>query len=508
MKKTLPAFLIVITGLGIGLFFGATQEIHSLINIPEAGIELPIVISDIAELDELEERRVHFYHAKHVRALEKEGCGTCHPHNTDGTFLFTYPRERVETSRRALMDSYHDSCIGCHDRRLAEGTNSGPTACGECHAPKTEQPWMQPAGFDYSLHYKHATSMDQQCGTCHHIYDEKEKQLIYQKGVESSCRDCHRDNSLPDMPSFRKVAHSGCVNCHMKKEEIGEKTGPATCIGCHGEKERISIEALANIPRPDRNQAEKIFLEDVNGSMQGVSFNHTLHEYTTKTCRACHHETLSACNQCHTSEGDVQGDGITLMDAFHKQTSLRSCIGCHNAMKEDALCAGCHDSMKDTSMSENNCSTCHTGSPERAHHTENMNHGDDLVSALPDDDIMIDVLENSYEPAKLPHSMIIRKLLDSSHNNKLANTFHQDELTMCRGCHHYSSTEPENQPPLCRSCHTIDFDPEDLGKPRLIAAYHLQCMGCHEKMNLCTDCTSCHAQKGSTSTTSQKTADQ
>lgn len=498
MKKTLPAFLIIITGLGIGLFFGATKESHSVVDKPEAGIELPIIISDIAGLNELEERRVHFYHAKHVRFLEKEGCGTCHPHNTNGTFLFTYPRERVETSRRTLMDSYHDSCLGCHNARLAEGTNSGPTACGECHAPRGKEDWVQPAGFDHLLHHKHETGMNQQCEICHHVFNEKEARLEYQKGAESSCRDCHRDIGDADISSFRDAAHSGCVNCHMNKEEAGEKTGPVACIGCHGEDEGRSIEALAKIPRPDRGQPETILMHRADSSMPGVSFNHKIHENNTNTCRTCHHETLSACDQCHTPKGSIEGGGVTLVDAFHKQTSISSCIGCHNSMKEDALCAGCHDPMKDTSMSENNCSTCHTGSLERANIAENMNHGGDLLSALPGDDIMIDVLEESYEPSRFPHSMVVGKLLEISHNNSLANTFHKDDLTTCRGCHHYSSPDHADKPPLCRSCHTIDFNPENLSKPRLLASYHLQCLGCHEKMHIdAVGCTSCHAAKGS-----------
>ncbi len=498
MRKTLLACLFIVIGAGVFVMWGGVGVPYSAVERCERPVEYSIAISDLAPLEELEEIPVRFYHDKHVSALEEEGCGACHRQDSNKQFLFVYPGQRDEQSRRSLMDSYHDSCIGCHDVRLAEGKSSGPVACGECHVTKVEKEWMQPAGFDHLLHYQHETGMNGECGTCHHVYNEKDKQLVSQEGVESSCRDCHRDIGDSSMPSFRDAAHAGCVNCHMKKEEAGEKTGPTACIGCHGEREIRTVKALADVPRPDRDQPETILMHSVDASMEGVLFNHKIHENSTNTCRTCHHETLSACDECHTSAGSIKGGGVTLVDAFHKKTSQASCIGCHNSMKEDVLCAGCHDPMKDTSMSEDNCSTCHTGPRERAGIAENRNHGGDLLAALPGDDVMIDVLEESYEPSRFPHSMVVGKLLEISHDNRLASTFHKDDLETCRGCHHYSAPEHADKPPLCRSCHTIGFNTEDLGKPRLIASYHLQCMGCHEKMHIdAVGCTSCHAAKGS-----------
>ena len=44
--------------------------------------------------------------------------------------------------------------------------------------------------------------------------------------------------------------------------------------------------------------------------------------------------------------------------------------------------------------------------------------------------------------------------------------------------------------------HTKDIDPKNPNRPNLKAAYHLQCMGCHQGMNVGrpknTDCTTCH----------------
>ena len=31
------------------------------------------------------------------------------------------------------MNSYHNACIGCHNKRRIEGKSSGAVTCGECH---------------------------------------------------------------------------------------------------------------------------------------------------------------------------------------------------------------------------------------------------------------------------------------------------------------------------------------------------------------------------------------
>jgi cytochrome c553 len=53
-------------------------------------------------------------------------------------------------------------------------------------------------------------------------------------------------------------------------------------------------------------------------------------------------------------------------------------------------------------------------------------------------------------------------------------------------------------PPKCASCHGKTADMKLPDRPALKAAYHLQCMGCHERMKVDpvakTDCTGCHEQ--------------
>lgn len=501
MKKTPLVCLFIVIGFGMFTLWGGMTELYSGVAVKD----YPIAVTDVAPLDTLEEVPVSFYHDKHVNALQEEGCESCHGRDAEGKYLFTYPPGRNEQSRRSLMNAYHDSCIGCHDDRLDAGKSSGPVTCGECHIPREGTGWMQQAGMDYKLHHRHETAMDTQCDACHHVYNDKENRLEYAEGKESSCRDCHRDVTTETGSSFREAAHFGCLNCHLDGQEKGQTSGPLACDSCHGMTEKGPVLVSADIPRPERGQPETVLLSSDSATMKGVSFNHATHELTTNTCRSCHHETLESCDQCHTPAGDVAGGGVTLVDAFHKKTSLRSCIGCHNSMKKDALCAGCHDAMADASMSEKYCSTCHTGQETTETASEHGNRTSDLSAVLPDDDIFINVLEDQYEPSQFPHTAIVRKLIDISKGNKMADAFHGDDMTMCAGCHHYSPPEQADTPPLCRSCHTIDFNPEDLGKPRLLASYHLQCMGCHQKMDIKTeDCTSCHAAKGDAAAIARK----
>ncbi len=66
----------------------------------------------------------------------------------------------------------------------------------------------------------------------------------------------------------------------------------------------------------------------------------------------------------------------------------------------------------------------------------------------------------------------------------------------CALCHHYSSAEKDALETLaCRSCHQESFKPEMPGRIGLKAAYHLQCMGCHENMKQGpVSCVGCHRE--------------
>jgi hypothetical protein len=114
------------------------------------------------------------------------------------------------------------------------------------------------------------------------------------------------------------------------------------------------------------------------------------------------------------------------------------------------------------------------------------------------ENVEVKTLMNQYGPVKLPHRKIVQTLSGNIKDNMLARYFHRDESTLCQSCHHNSPAA--QKPPGCASCHGRPFDEMDPFKPGLMAAYHRQCMECHEAMGIekpvATNCNACHQKKG------------
>ena len=106
----------------------------------------------------------------------------------------------------------------------------------------------------------------------------------------------------------------------------------------------------------------------------------------------------------------------------------------------------------------------------------------------------IDTLADTYAPSHFTHRRHLASLMERIKDDKLARAFHNKPEILCSTCHHRSPLSAT--PPKCGSCHTKDIDPKNPNRPNLKAAYHLQCMGCHQGMNVGrpknTDCTTCH----------------
>jgi hypothetical protein len=111
--------------------------------------------------------------------------------------------------------------------------------------------------------------------------------------------------------------------------------------------------------------------------------------------------------------------------------------------------------------------------------------------------VEIKTLMNQYGPVKLPHRRIIQALSGNIKDNKLVRYFHRNKNVLCQGCHHHSPLA--QKPPSCISCHGRPFDERDPSRPGIMAAYHRQCMECHEAMGIekpvATNCVACHQKK-------------
>lgn len=78
------------------------------------------------------------------------------------------------------------------------------------------------------MHDEHnETAEIEECNTCHHVYEDGEKDE-YESSEDMECSECHKlDNSKNPM-SLVKIYHVQCKRCHQER-----KAGPIMCGECH-----------------------------------------------------------------------------------------------------------------------------------------------------------------------------------------------------------------------------------------------------------------------------------
>lgn len=472
-----------------------------------------VFMENVAAHGEQQMPTVAFSHDRHTQSLGEAECTTCHLEEK-GALVPEFKRTKAQP---ADMDLYHENCVACHVTTRAGDKPSGPIAsqCRSCHDRRpTATVLHESMAFDRSLHYLHERSPlikqdadNTNCSACHHGYENGKKTEFSVRGKEASCRYCHEASGTDKAPSMADVSHESCVGCHQTFVGTGEDFGPVTCEGCHGLDAKSGIKTVETPPRLDRGQPDHALVTRgrrdlaVAGmdastqkiSMDSVPFDHKLHESTSESCLSCHHKSLESCQTCHTEKGDDRGGNVRLSEAMHKRKSDRSCIGCHNQRQKAPECAGCHAQRPDTAFADNACNTCHkpaagTGMPAPSHRTQ-------FNGEVPKT-VVIDSLEEKYNPSILPHAKIIKALEEKIEESPMAKAFHKDEFSLCQGCHHNAPSS--ERPQKCGSCHaTLDLAGD--GRPGLKGAFHGQCITCHDKMNMAsipaTDCSRCHKEK-------------
>lgn len=548
--KSLIRWALCLGLLAVGLIYGIGAEGITGPWAKQEGKRSDLITIDAMKVfGDLERAPVIFLHDRHTEALSSRGqdCSACHLKETDshGEERLSIKFKRIEdTNRNEVMSIYHNNCIQCHTDVGSEGEKSGPLSCGECHRERPDiVSSAQPMGLDKSLHFRHLKAQENNCGQCHHEYDEKEETLFYAKGREGTCRYCHMEEAQENRISMRNAAHISCVDCHLKTKAKDLATGPVNCQGCHDLSAREEFKVVEEIPRLERGQPNVVFInreqfdpfiapefqKPFSGNlMNQVPFSHLSHEEANDTCRACHHASMESCVTCHSLKGSEEGEYVRLETSMHKIDSERSCLGCHEIKKDDKNCAGCHNFMPSglTKKDPFSCVNCHMGPlpdvlefpvAEANPQDENIENGavhktDPLaimflesrtpITATYDEEdipekVTIEILSQKYEPAELPHRKIINTLMEKIQDNKITQYFHNDPGTLCQGCHHNSPVS--KKPPSCASCHGITSEGGYPYKPGLMAAYHNQCIGCHDQMGIekpaANDCTGCHAEK-------------
>lgn len=480
----------------------------------EAGSEKPIDASTIilglpAELGTLQRPAVEFKHGVHTDALEEEeeGCELCHGFDDEERLSPKFKPIDYESGWDSLTNQYHDACMACHKERAGKGLNAGPITCGECHErrPAPVVTPLQPMPFTYSLHYRHILQMEEKCETCHHVYNEYADRLEYEKGEEDACRRCHGEVDDGDNLSLRNAAHVHCVACHFERQEQELEGGPVLCEGCHALEKQREIHELPEVARLMRGQKDQVWIGAIDARSNMVPFDHEAHEPRAEFCTNCHiqGEKIQACNDCHTLTGTE-----TIEEAYHLETSEDTCVGCHKTETAKEDCAGCH-SLLSQMPRDNSCTVCHSGPlaqnaifaanapfPPKVKLDNLLVHLRDQQATEDDfpETVIIDRLADEYEPVEMPHRSIVVRLDAVVRDSKLATQFHNRTETLCAGCHHHSPIG--ERPPSCASCHG-DTPGKTRDLPGLEAAYHRQCIGCHQQMRIAKQgCTDCHAKAG------------
>jgi len=450
---------------------------------------------------DLERPAIEFNHAAHVKALEVDGCNTCHTVEGAGFDPALKAVAGIEGTS-ALTDAYHDNCTGCHQRRSGEGLASGPVTCGECHVRHTPAvSAREPMAFDLSLHGRHAEAYPDDCAKCHHIWDEATQQLVHRENTEESCAACHSEPSRDGQPALRSAVHRKCVGCHLDRSERVEDTGPVSCKGCHDATVVAAIEKLDKVPRLKRGQPNSLWVKGPGATRALAGFNHEKHEQQAANCSTCHHNRMKACADCHTLRPSADGGGVILERAHHDKSSAKSCVGCHRVSATEGDCAGCHRDTTVAAGSQTGCVICHNGPRPQAEAPPAPADGTPVVEELAglpiasDDlpeEVTIDLLTDEYEASKFPHLKIIRRFDEGIRASSLARQFHGSTEAMCAGCHHHSPAG--ERPPKCSACHGGDAA-ATVDKPSLKVAYHRQCVTCHQRLKIKAGCTDCHAAK-------------
>jgi len=459
-----------------------------------------VTINFPASLGETERPLVEFDHSAHTKALKDRGCETCHRIDDRGVLDPRLAGVLDIEDRDELIDAYHATCTGCHEKRARQELKGGPVTCGECHARR--QPGVSTRVamyYDYSLHARHDKALQDKCENCHHVYDKATETLKYEKGKEEACRPCHGTEDVGRTLSLANASHRSCVSCHLKRVREKLEAGPVVCDGCHDAALRNSIKKLQDIPRLVRGQPDTAWVLGRDAKSAAVAFNHLGHEPVADFCTSCHHETLRPCSDCHTMTGSPEGAEVTAAQSYHRSWSALSCVGCHVKEAGQKSCAGCHRALNDTPRNRT-CVICHNGPVAGATALESPPKPapprlDPLpaTSDLFPETVTLDQLADVYQASTMPHAKIVTKLDEIVRGNPLAERFHADTATLCSGCHHHSPIG--TRPPPCRACHSEMADANrDL--PGMKVAYHRQCLGCHIEMNIQKQgCSDCHAPK-------------
>jgi len=196
----------------------------------------------------------------------------------------------------------------------------------------------------------------------------------------------------------------------------------------------------------------RILLENKGGP---VLFAHQMHSETeNQNCDSCHHtsgaeQSPPVCASCHVKKFDE----IFIAD-HQDDIDEKYCISCHHPSA--ALSNFSHENHADD-YTEQDCQAC---------------HHDESIEAEPQACSDCHKEEATAEVPSLKEANHVR--CADCHED-----MYQEGIKGCQNCH--TREMASNQTPDPQPCSTCHDEPIDQIIPTTTAAFHGQCMGCHEK---------------------------
>ena len=68
----------------------------------------------------------------------------------------------------------------------------------------------------------------EECGVCHHVYNEDGTLAEGESSEDQACGDCHELDDAGRQPGLMKAYHLNCKGCHLE-----QAAGPVACGECH-----------------------------------------------------------------------------------------------------------------------------------------------------------------------------------------------------------------------------------------------------------------------------------
>ncbi|MHB1452180.1 MAG: hypothetical protein ACYCXR_10205, partial [Coriobacteriia bacterium] len=387
------------------------------------------------------------------------------------------------------------ACETCHQNRSPH--NAGLLACEPCH---TVTAWslQRPVPADHlSLQGGHEGVS---CFECH------TGGVVTTDGAPRGCVDCHGENhgGLRNCESCHDPArdwspkpgwdHSAffklegkhlqvdCAQCHTNNTFAGT---PTVCQGCHPvEHKNLPLCAQCHTPAgfvPSNFNHDQYF--PITGGHQKLAciscHPQGIYDGTPTVCTGCHgtaHGGLTACQDCHTTNGFVP--------STFNHTARFPLVGTHASLP----CASCHPNNKYASNiggGSTACIACHA-SPHGSGITECIachrpTTWPDLVLAEHPGEIKLGTAHTA-RPCTLCHPTL--KFIDEAPRP-------------CQDCH--LADVPHVGPTNCIDCHRpttwaeLHFTHPDIGVHETRPSLNTYCLRCHPGPNFTiVTCTSCH----------------